>query len=116
MSSRSLLITVDTELSNFPDGQGIWGRVGSESWGIGRMLDEFDDMGVKATFFLDVYGRAESEVALQRKAAELIVARSHDLQLHTHPGPAFDTNRPRLRDYSEAEQTEILEFWPETNP
>lgn len=110
MSSRSLLITIDTELSNFPDGQGLWGRVGQERWGLGRMVDELDRLGVKGTFFLDVYGRVDSDVAEQRRAAELIASRGHDLQLHTHPGPAFDPQRPRLRDYDETEQAEIIAF------
>ena len=61
----SFLITVDTELSNFPDGQGLWGRVGNEAWGLARMIDEFDAMGVKGTFFLDVYGRQDADVAEQ---------------------------------------------------
>lgn len=108
MTKRSLLITVDTELSNFPDGQGLWGRVGSECWGLERMLDEFDALSVTATFFLDVYGRHEADVTGQRRAAELIQARGHDLQLHTHPAPVFDPKKPRLRDYSLSEQAEVL--------
>jgi len=110
MSSRNLLITVDTELSNFPDAQGLWGRVGHETWGLKRMLDEFDDLGVKGTFFLDVYGREDADVSQQRLAAELIASRDHDLQLHTHPAPAFDARRARLRDYAEAEQADIITF------
>jgi hypothetical protein len=106
----SFLITVDTELSNFPDGQGLWGRIGDQSWGLARMLDDFDSMGVVGTFFLDVYAKSDRDVAEQRRAAELIFSRGHDLQLHTHPAPAFDPARPRLRDYTLAEQCDIIEF------
>jgi hypothetical protein len=105
-----MLVTVDTELSNFPDGQGLWGRVGNESWGLQRLLDVFGDIGIGATFFLDVYAKVPGDVAHQRRAAELISQAGQDLQLHTHPGPAFDPVRPRLRDYSLSEQEDIIEF------
>src|SRR6185369_11707926 len=105
-----LLITVDTELSNFPNAQGLWGRVGDEDWGLRRMLDAFEALGIQATFFLDVYAGNDKDLAEQRRAAELIASRGQDLQLHTHPGPAFDRARPRLRDYSFAEQCDIIEF------
>ena len=104
-----LLITVDTELSNFPDAQGLWGRVGNEDWGLERLLDEFDSLQIAATFFVDVYGGDARQAGEQRRAVERIHARGHDVQLHTHPGPAFDPARPRLRDYSLAEQQEIVE-------
>lgn len=106
----SLIITVDTELSNFPQGQGLWGKVGDEQWGLARMLDAFGELDVRATFFLDPYAGNETDASEQRRAAELIAARGHDLQLHTHPGPAFDRSRPRLRDYSLAEQEDIIGF------
>lgn len=105
-----LILTTDTELSNFPQGQGLWGRLGSEAWGLERLLDEFEALSARGTFFLDVYGQREEDVAQQRRAAEMIIARGHDLQLHTHPGPAFDPARPMLRDYSLNEQTQIIEF------
>jgi peptidoglycan/xylan/chitin deacetylase (PgdA/CDA1 family) len=105
-----LLVTIDTELSSFPSGQGLWGRVDGEEWGLGRLLDVFREEGVPATFFLDVYGGNDPDRAEQRRAAERIVGAGHDLQLHTHPGPAFDRSRPRLRDYDEAGQEEILDY------
>jgi hypothetical protein len=106
--TRTFLMTVDTELSNFPRPQGIFGRVEGEDWGLKRMLDEFDALGLPATFFLDVYAGNSEDLALQQQAAELIIARGHDLQLHTHPGPAFDPRRDQLRHYSLAEQEEII--------
>jgi peptidoglycan/xylan/chitin deacetylase (PgdA/CDA1 family) len=106
----SLLITVDTELSNFPDGQGLWGRIGSQEWGLRRLIDVFDSLQIRGTFFLDVYGGNPRDVGEQQRAAELISERGHDLQLHTHPGPAFDPKRDQLRHYSLEEQEEILEL------
>lgn len=107
---KRLIVTVDTELSNFPGEQGLFGQVNGEDWGLGRMLRSFADLGLRATFFLDVYGGSEAQVDAQRRAAEMIFAAGQDLQLHTHPGPAFDPARPRLRDYPFDEQVEILEF------
>ena len=108
--SPSLIITVDTELSNFPNGQGIWGTVGNEKWGLTRLISVFDELDISATFFLDVYGGDEEQVGHQRRAAEMIAASGHDLQLHTHPAPAFDRMRHRLRDYDLREQEEIIAF------
>jgi Polysaccharide deacetylase len=107
--TQQLLITVDTELSNFPQGQGLWGTIGSEEWGLRRMIRVFDELGIRATFFLDVYGKIDEELDHQHRAAELIAASGHDLQLHTHPAPAFDRTRPQLRDYNLTEQRDIIE-------
>lgn len=108
--TRQFLMTVDTELSNFPRPQGIFGQVGGEDWGLKRMIDEFDALQMRATFFLDVYAGNPDDLAEQQRAAELIVARGHDLQLHTHPGPAFDPSRAQIRQYSLAEQEDIIAF------
>src|SRR5262249_37605317 len=103
-----LLITVDTELSNFPDGYGLWGRPSGQDWGLGRMLEVFRELGIRGTFFVDVYAGRPEPLAEQRRAVEAIAAAGQDVQLHTHPGPAFDAERPRLRDYSLDEQKQIL--------
>jgi hypothetical protein len=107
---KRMIVTVDAELSNFPGEQGLFGRVNGEDWGLGRMLNSFATFGLRGTFFLDVYGRREVHVAAQRRAAEMIFAAGQDLQLQTHPGPAFDPARPRLRDYPLERQVEIIEF------
>lgn len=121
--SPRFLITVDTELSNFPRPLGISSRLGGEDWGVQRMIQVFASLGIRATFFLDVYAGNASDLDEQRRAAETIVAGGHDLQLHTHPGPAFDARRARLSDYSREEQQEILELgcsrleeWTGTRP
>jgi peptidoglycan/xylan/chitin deacetylase (PgdA/CDA1 family) len=87
------------------------------------MIDVLESLGLRGTFFLDPYGGNEPDLAEQRWAAELVVARGHDLQLHTHPGPAFDPARAQLRDYSLGEQEEIIELgcqrleqWTGTRP
>ncbi len=108
--AKRLIITVDTELSNFPNAQGLWGRVGGEEWGLARVIDEFDSLGVRGTFFLDVYAGKPADIAEVERAARLIHTRGHDLQLHTHPAPAFDAAREQLRDYDLAQQEQIIEF------
>jgi len=105
-----LIITVDTELSNFPRAQGLWGRIGTEEWGVPKLLAVFDALAIHGTFFLDAYAGNAADLAEQRRAAELIAGGGHDLQLHTHPGPAFDPRRDQLLDYSLEEQQEILEL------
>ena len=119
----SLLVTVDTELSNFPHGQGLWGKVGNSTWGLERMIAVFDELGISATFFLDVYGGNSEQTDHQQKAAETIAHSGHDLQLHTHPAAAFDRSRQRIRDYSLEEQGKIIalgcdriEQWGGTRP
>lgn len=121
--TRQFLMTVDTELSTFPRPQGIFGQVRGQDWGLERMIDEFDALELRATFFLDVYAADAADLAEQKRAAELIVARGHDLQLHTHPGPAFDPRRDQIRQYSLAEQQDIialgarrLESWTGVRP
>jgi peptidoglycan/xylan/chitin deacetylase (PgdA/CDA1 family) len=108
--SPRFLITVDTELSNFPRPLGISSRLAGEDWGVPRMIEVFASLGIRATFFLDAYAGTAPDLQEQRRAAETIVAGGHDLQLHTHPGPAFDARRARLRDYSLEEQQQILEL------
>jgi hypothetical protein len=69
-----------------------------------------ESSGIRATFFLDAYGGNARDLADQNQAAKLISARGQDLQLHTHPGPAFDRARDQLRHYSLEEQEQIIEF------
>ena len=121
--SPRLLITVDTELSNFPRPLGISSRLAGEDWGVQRMIEVFASLGIRATFFLDVYGGDAPDLHEQRRAAETIVAAGHDLQLHTHPGPSFDARRAALSDYNVEEQQAILELgcrrlreWTGTRP
>jgi hypothetical protein len=112
-ASRNLIITIDSELSNFPGTTGLWGRIDGTEWGLRRIVAVLDEMGVRGTFFLDVYGGTPEAVDEQRRAAEFIAGSGHDLQLHTHPSLAFDARRQRLRDYSPGEQVEILDFGAE---
>jgi len=46
-----LFLTVDTELLNFPDAQGLWGKVGTDEYGLRFILDLFKLVDIKGTFF-----------------------------------------------------------------
>ena len=87
------------------------------------MIEAFNANALRATFFLDVYGKTDRELAHQESAAKLIAASGHDLQLHTHPAPSFDRKRQQLRDYTLEEQREIIQLganrisdWTGTRP
>jgi len=109
----SLIVTVDAELSGLADGQGLWGKFEGREYGLQYLLGLFADSGAKATFFTDVYAKADPDLSHQQRACEAVVAAGHDLQLHTHPGPAFDPARTQLRAYSAVEQAAILRFGAE---
>jgi hypothetical protein len=72
----------------------IYGDFGdSRRAGIEEMMDAADAVGVKITFFLDVLEETLYPGQIEA-VAKRIVARGHDLQLHTHPDkppPAFWT-------------------------
>lgn len=87
------ILTVDVEAfsmrapDNYIDTL-IYGRIGNEEWGIGRMMDIADRCGVKMTFFLDFaeveyYGDKITDVG------RYIEARRHELQIHCH-GDCFE--------------------------
>ncbi len=118
-----LFLTVDTELSNLPAAQGLWGKVGADEYGIRFILDLFKRVDIKGTFFVDVFGNNQYDIKAQHKACDLILKYGQDIQLHTHPAAAFDQNRPQMRQYTFEEQVEILEFganrikaWTGTRP
>lgn len=61
----------------------IYGRLGGEEWGIGRMMDIADRHNVKMTFFLD-FAEVEFYGDEILKAGRYIASRGHDLQIHCH--------------------------------
>lgn len=88
MNKPKCMLTVDVEALQLRAASDhvntlIYGRVGGEAYGIGRMMDIADKHGVKMTFFVDfveceVYGDAILEVG------KYVVSRGHDLQVHCH--------------------------------
>ena len=106
-----LMVTVDVETTNLEGGtleRDIWGEVSdtSERQGITKIMDVFDRHGLKATFFVNVYEAATLGEEAMADVCRCIVARGHDLELHTHPQPMFGVRAACDADLEK--QTEIL--------
>lgn len=110
--TTELLISIDTELSNFDGGFGLWANTQGGEFGLRFILRLCEELDLPALFFLDVYGKGK-DAREQRKASEIILEAGQRCELHTHPGPCFDIDRPRLNQYHEDEQREILRFGSE---
>lgn len=69
----------------------IIGRVGPDNRevGIPLIMDLCEKHGVKATFFVDVFGYRIHGEEKMTDIVRGIVARGHDVQLHTHPAWDF---------------------------
>lgn len=88
MNKPKCMLTVDVEASKRRAASDhvntlIYGRIGGEEYGIGRMMDIADKHHVKLTFFVDfaeceLYGDEIIEVG------RYIVSRGHDMQVHCH--------------------------------
>lgn len=86
---RRIVISVDVEA--FPARQSaahvdrlIWGRFGEKAAGIEQMMDIAERRDCAVTFFVDFCERFLHPGAME-EAAQRIVQRGHDLQLHAHP-------------------------------
>jgi peptidoglycan/xylan/chitin deacetylase (PgdA/CDA1 family) len=105
-----VLITIDVESFGAGSPQTeIWGDLVGETerWGITRIMDILEEQESKGTFYLNVYEVAKHGDQPLRTAAEAIVARGHDLQLHTHPGSMFPARG--LANASFEDQVRILQ-------
>ncbi len=106
-----LLVTVDAEPSRYcgkplPYEIMMEGRLDGGVHGIERLMALSEAAGGKATFFLDVLARRAYGERL-RESAELLAARGHDVQIHTHP--LWVSERNTMPQYSRDEQRELLE-------
>jgi len=87
-----VLFTVDVEVRS--DGnveRDIWGVLpcSPDKHGIDQVMDTLERHGVKGTFFVDVFAAAKHGQEAVAAVCRHIVARGHDVQLHTHPSPVF---------------------------
>lgn len=105
----NLLITIDTEtFSNISIETNIYGLVNDRKYGIELVMDRCDELGYKATFFVDV---TESYVLGAEKMAavcRLISGRGHDVQLHIHPNYFPGCEKGLMSDYSLTKQGEMI--------
>jgi len=109
-SNTYVLVTVDVESysAGNPSKQ-IWGEFQGvpDRWGITKIMDILEDSSAKGTFYLNVYEIAKHGEAPIKEAAQTIVERNHDLQLHTHPEAMFGISGLAKADYQT--QKHILE-------
>ena len=108
--TTTFIFTVDVEsLMDGNPSTDIWGILpGSrERFGITKIMDVLEAFNARATFFLNVYEIARHGEQVIRDAAELIHARGHDLELHTHPRPMYSYYR--ISDAPLADQIAIIE-------
>lgn len=108
----------DPELTPVGAAQRIWGETNSGRAGIDTFMDVFDEYGMRGVFFYEVCGRNVVEEAALERAAQHIVSRGHDIELHVHPEFRVDMEGYRtgqadkpsalLRDYALQEQVELL--------
>jgi len=88
MEKPRCMLTVDVEaMSNRAASDHvntlIYGRIGGEEYGIGRMMDIADKHHVKMTFFVD-FAECERYGDDMIEAGRYIVSRGHDMQVHCH--------------------------------
>jgi hypothetical protein len=93
-------------------------KVRDGSLGIPKLMEIFEQQGVKATFFVDVYNvqkRISSDSL--RSLCKQIVINGHEIGLHTHPNKIktenshlFDSPVGYLADYPRSEQFELLDY------
>ncbi len=78
------------------------------NFGINGLIDICEKHKVVPTFFFSPYDFVESGEENVKSAAQLIVNRGADLQLHTHPHHYFDKKRNNMFQYNLKEQTQIV--------
>lgn len=71
-----------------------------------RLLKKYDFVG---HFFVDIYSNKICDNSFDSMVKE-IFKNSSKAYLHVHPGIFFDTKRPYLHQYSEKEQSGIIEW------
>lgn len=122
----SVLITIDTELSAGLHQQGvsladnfassILGRTPGGEYGIGWMMDRFDDYGLTGAFFVDPMPALVYGADFLADIVGPIVARGHEVQLHIHTEwlqwarltPVSGEVRRNIGDYPRADQKKLL--------
>ncbi|MCX5743216.1 MAG: hypothetical protein NT062_12050 [Proteobacteria bacterium] len=97
----------------------VWGRFGNQqrALGIELIMDELARTNTRATFFTEALGSAYFGEAELAKVCGAMLARGHDVQLHTHPRQARANYRSLglppasddIGDYDLATQTAMLQ-------
>jgi hypothetical protein len=91
-----VLLTIDTECSMggawenpkykpVDPERAILGKIGSDYYGVPRIMDILEENGLRGTFFIEVFAAMNGFHTELAKAYSGIVNRGHDVQLHLHP-------------------------------
>ncbi|ROR29620.1 hypothetical protein [Inmirania thermothiophila] len=91
-ADTSVLVTVDVEsYTNGDPSLQVLGAVpdSSEPLGVPFMARRFAELGIRGTFYVNVYERAKYGDTVLRRAIRDILAYGHEIGLHTHPQPTF---------------------------
>lgn len=122
-----VFITIDTELSALFEQRGmtpadnlalsLGGRTAPGAFGIGWLMDQMDDHGLKGVFFVDPMPGLVHGEGLVADMVGPILAAGHEVQVHIHtewlawakqaPAPYRGDN---IRDYPEAEQVALIDW------
>src|SRR5260370_36165628 len=63
----------------------ILGKIGSEYYGIPRIMDILEKYDLRGTFFVEVFAGLNGMQEELARACAQIVQRGHDVELHLHP-------------------------------
>ncbi len=125
MSRVRVYLTIDTECAEErgdkpPLGWDlrVWGRFANQqrALGIELIMDELEREGLRGTFFTEALGSAYFGEDGLANVVQAIIARGHDVQLHTHPRQIVADYRSRgvppasddIGSYAIDEQTRML--------
>ncbi len=96
----------------------VWGRFKNQphELGIGLLMRELEAEGLRGTFFTEVFGAHHFGRKGLGEAVGAMLARGHDVQLHTHPVQRVANWRTRglmpapdnIADYDVSRQAELL--------
>jgi len=119
MNTFSISIDCEDLRDKSPDQYNLYDcKVRQGAMGIPRLLEIFDQLAVKATFFVDVYNvQKRISTSSLKSLCNLIVHSGHEIGLHTHPEKArsnnshlFDSPVGYLADYDRHEQFQLLDY------
>jgi peptidoglycan/xylan/chitin deacetylase (PgdA/CDA1 family) len=111
MQRTLVIITVDTEAlaqGAMPIETDIYGRIGDEQFGVGRIMDLCESHGFPATFFVDTVEHHQFGRPALERLCRTIRERGHDVQLHIHPNLAPGQRMRFMSQYSQAMQESMI--------
>ncbi len=108
LSPITVCLTVDTEDAYFQQPRLMTGEGIGADFGVFGILDELDERGLRATFFVNVFEADRQPPSTVRGVVTEIADRGHEVALHTHPAPELPWYDKPLFRKTRDDQTEIL--------